>query len=64
MGEKEEIQEERDEWCLEAIWVKLSVIQMNMDKLTFEGSGDVYDMMVKCIKIVNKAISARGRKNE
>lgn len=62
MSQEEEIKEERDNWCLESIWVKLYVIKRNMDKLTFLGSGDVYDMIVKCEKIIVKALNVKEAK--
>ena len=63
MTEEEELKKERDNWCLEAVWVKLHIIKKNMDKLTFEGSGDVYDMITKCQKIIIKALNMKGAKS-
>lgn len=53
-----------EEWCLEDIWLKLSILEMRRDKLNFLESDVFYDMIAKCTKIINKALSVKNAKQK
>lgn len=53
---------ENEEWCLEEIWLSLMLMEQNRCKLDFADEGDLYDMVAKCLKIINKALNVRGAK--